>query len=246
MMCRHRLFAFTVAVLLLASCAQAPAFPRLSRKVRVVEYPSLDWAINGQRLRDTGCEGDLQKSCPELVALGCAEIQGPGFYLGGLEPPYAVVICINGSDEPPNGEYFRQQPGLDTRYRSYVIFQNGEYRLIRKQSEFKASFAPVESTAEALSYAMAMTSLAARHDIDPNANVAYLVDVIEETHAEETPDGYLVHLFDSDRKMGCADHSFYAVQVLVTRAGEVREVARQEIYRSYACFDYGVLTLDED
>jgi hypothetical protein len=107
-------------------------------------------------------------------------------------------------------------------------------------------FAPVESTDEALSYAMAMTSLSARYDLDPNANVDYLVDLIEETHVVETPDGYLVSLFDSDRKMGCDDHSFYAVQLLVTREGDVREVERQEIYRSYACFDFGALTLDEN
>ncbi len=118
--------------------------------------------------------------------------------------------------------------------------------MIIKQSEFKAIFAPVESTDEALSYAMAMTSLSARYDIDPNANVDYLVEMIEESHAEETPDGYLVHLFDSDRKMGCDTHSFYAVKVLVTRDGEVHEAGCQEIYRSYACFDFGVLTLDED
>jgi len=93
---------------------------------------------------------------------------------------------------------------------------------------------------------MAMTSLEARFDINPNANVDYLVDVIEETHAEETPDGYLVYLFDWSHKMGCDTHPFYAVKVLVTREGDVHEVERQEIYRSYSCFDYGALTLDEN
>lgn len=243
---RCHLLKFVVAVLILVSCSQTPASRPPFRKVRVVDYPSLDWAINAQRLRDVGCEGKLQESCPELIALGCDEIRGPRFYLGGLQPPYTVMECIHGSDEPPNKEYFRQQPGLDTRYRSYVIFQGGKFGFIGKKSEFKAIFAPVESTDEAISYATAMTSLSARHDIDPNANVEYLVDVIEETHAEATPDGYLVYLFDSDRKMGCADHSFYAVKVLVTRAGEVHEVERQEIYQSYSCFDYGALTLNED
>ena len=119
-------------------------------------------------------------------------------------------------------------------------------RLIIKKSEFKEIFAPVESTEEAISYAMAMTSLQARFDINPNADVDYLVDVIEETHAEETPDGYLVYLFDWSHKMGCDIHPFYAVKVLVTPEGEVREVERQEIYRSYACFDFEALTLDED
>jgi len=218
----------------------------IPRKVRVIEYPPLDWAINTQVFSDVGCLGKLQESCTELIALGCDEIRGPRFHLGGLQPPYAIMECIHESGEPPNREYFKQQSGLDTRYRSYVIYQDGKYRLIIKQSEFKGIFVPVESTDEAISYAMAMTSLSARYDIDPNANVEYLVDVIEETHAKETSDGYLVYLFDWDHKMGCDIHSFYAVKVLVMRDGEAHEVERQEIYRSYSCFDFGVLTLDEN
>jgi hypothetical protein len=155
-------------------------------KVNVIEYPPLDWATNMQLFAEIGCVGKLPESCTELIALGCDEIRGPRFHLGGLQPPYAVMECIHGSDEPPDREYFRQPPGLDTRYRSYVIFQDGKYRLIIDKSEFKDIFAPVESTDEALSYAMAMTSLEARFDIDPNANIDYLVDMIEETHAEET------------------------------------------------------------
>ncbi len=243
---KYGLLQSMVAVFIMASCAQSAATPLLHQKVSVIEYPPLDWAINGQRLADTGCVGELRESCPELIALGCDEIHGPRFYLGGLQPPYVVMECTHEGGEPPNREYFKQPPGLDSRYRSYVIFEGGTFSLIIKQSEFKAIFAPVESTDEALSYAMAMTSLSARYDIDPNANVDYLVEMIEESHAEETPDGYLVHLFDSDRKMGCDTHSFYAVKVLVTRDGEVHEAGCQEIYRSYACFDFGVLTLDED
>ena len=231
------LLRFIVPILILAGC---------SRPVTVIEYPALDWAMNGQRLKDTGCVGKLQESCPQLLALGCDEISTPSFFLGGLQPPYAVMECIHENDQPPDKEYFKQLSGLDTRYRSYVINQDGKYRLIIKQSEFKEIFAPVESTDEAISYAMAMTSLQARFDIDPDANIHYLVDVIEETHAEETPDGYLVYLFDWSHKMGCDVHPFYAVKVLVTLQGDVHEVERQEIYTSYACFDFETLALDDN
>ncbi|HLO16641.1 MAG TPA: hypothetical protein VK206_17540 [Anaerolineales bacterium] len=234
---RFYLLKFIVPVLILAGC---------SRSTTIVDYPPLDWTINGQRLREAGCTAKLQESCPELVALGCDEINGPGFYLGGLQPPYVVMECIHDHAEPPNLEYFKQLPGLDTRYRSYALYQDGTYRLLIKKSEFKKVFAPVESTDEAISYAMAMTSLGARFDLDPDANIDYLVDVIEETHAEATPDGYVVHLFDWSHKMGCDIHPFYAVKVLVTPEGDVHEVERQEIYKSYGCFDFEALTLDEN
>jgi hypothetical protein len=226
-----------IPVLLLAGCSQ---------QVAVIDYPPLDWAINGKRLTEMGCEGDLQESCPELVALGCDQLKSPRFFLGGLLPPYPVVECIHEGGEPPDQTYFRQVQGLDTRYRSYVVHQEGAFRLLIKQSEFKAIFAPVESSGEAISYAMAMTSLEARFDLDPNANVDYLVDRIEETHAEETAEGYLVYLFDGSHRMGCEIHPFYVVTVVVTPEGDVHEVARQKIYESYACFDFGVLSLDED
>ncbi len=217
-----------------------------AHSITVIEHPPLDWSINAQRLRETGCLPPLQESCPQLAALGCDAIQTPGFYLGGLQPPVAVMECIHANGEPPSRDYFKQPPGLDPGYRSYAVIQDGMYRLIIKQSEFKSLFAPVESTDEALSYAMAMTSLEARFDIDPDANVEYRVDEIEETHAEETPNGYLVRLFDWSHRMGCDTHPFYAVDVLVTREGDVREVAREEIYTSYACFDFESLSLDKD
>jgi hypothetical protein len=234
------LFVLSFSTALLNACL--PSF----QKVGVIEYPPFDRTIHTQGFEETGCAGKLHESCAELVALGCDEIVAPRFHLGGLQPAYAIMECIHENGEPPHREYFKQQSGLDARYRSYVIFQDGEYGLIIKKSEFKEIFAPVESTDEAISYAMAMTSLQARFDIDPNANVDYLVDEIQETHAEETPDGYLVYLFDWDHRMGCDTHSFHAVKILVRRDGDVHEVERQEIYTSYSCFDYGTLTLDED
>lgn len=239
-MVRHPFLLVAVAFCMLAGCTQPP------RKVRVIEYPTLDWTIDPRGFKDAGCVGQLPESCAALIALGCDEIRSPRFYSGGLQPPYAVMECIHAGDTPPDAAYFRQQAGLDTRYRSLVVFRDGEYRLMIKKSEFRQLFAPVESSDEAISFAMAMTSLSARFDLDPDDPVEFLVEAIEETHVEETPDGYLVYLFDSDRKMGCDIHSFQAVKVLVTREGQVQETDRQDIYRSYACFDFGRLSLEED
>ncbi len=245
-MCKYRLLKIIFPVLISLSCSWIPSYLLAYRKVVVIEYPPLDWSINGQRLKDLGCEGKLQESCPELVTLGCDKIASPRFYVGGLQPPYVVVECIHENGDPPDKDYFRKPQGLDARYRSFAIFQDGNYKLVIKRSEFKEIFAPIESVDEALSYAMAMTSLSARYDIDPNENVVYLVRQIEETHVEETVDGFYVYLFDeSDERMGCDMRSSFAVKVLVTRDGEVQEVNRQEIYKSYSCFDFGKLTLDE-
>lgn len=221
--------------LLLASC---------TRTVTITEYPSLDWSANVQQLRDSGCQGQVPASCTELIALGCAEAQGPGFYTGGLQPPYPIIECIHADGEAPDPAFFRQVNGLDTRYRTFVIYQEGTYRYLIQKSAFQALFAPVESPEEALSFAMALTGFGARFDLDPDAEVEYLVDAIAETHVETTPEGYLVTLFDHAQQMGCDTVPFYTVQVLVTPEGQVQEVAREEIYRSYACFDFEALRLE--
>lgn len=234
-MCRQYLYILIVSMLLLASCSQ---------KTTIIEYPPLDWTINAQIFEETGCKGNLKESCPDLAALGCDEVVPPDFFLGGLQPPYAVMECIHDKGEPPNGKFFRQIPGMDEKYRTFVIHQDGNFRLFIYKEDFREIFAPIEQTGEAISFAMAMTSLDARFDLDSGDKVDYLVDRIEETHAEETPDGYLVYLFDWSHKMGCDIHPFYAVKVLVSKEGYVREVERKEIYRSYACFDFGELTLE--
>jgi hypothetical protein len=204
--------------------------------VKVIEYPPLDWSIYARRREETGCTDKLQESCPELYALGCDSITSPPFYVGGFQPPYPIMACLHEGKENPNPEYFREPVGLDRRYRAIAIFQDGAFKLIKKE-DFKDIFSPIESADEAISYAMAVTSLGARFDIDPNANVKYLVDEIAETHAEETSDGYLVYLFTSDGEMGCSIHSFYDVKVLVTKDGDILEKERREIYKSEACFD---------
>ncbi len=228
------------------SCAGLPRFALPLQKVKIIEYPPLDWSINGQRLKDLGCAGNLSQSCPELFALGCTEITTPSFYLGGLQPPYPIVECIHANGTPADPTYFRQTAGLDSRYRSFVVLQEGEARLLIKKQQFQQLFAPVESAEEAISYAMAMTSLSARNDLDPNADLDYLVEMIQETHVEQVSDGYIVYLFDTDRQMGCGKHSFYAVTVHVKPEGEVQEITRHEIYRSYACFDFEALSLDSE
>lgn len=217
-----------------------------SPKVKVIDHPPVDWAISGKRLAESGCSGVLKEDCAELIALGCDEIAAPHFYSGGLNPPYPIGECIHQGDEPPDPAYFRRPPGLDSRFRSFVVFLKDEYRLIIKQSEFREIFVPVESAEEALSYAMGMTSFWAEYSIDPNANVKYLVDVIEETYVEETPAGYVVHLFDSDRRMGCVTDTIYAVDVLVTPEGEIEVINREAVFTRDACYDFGVLVLDQD
>lgn len=244
---KHLFLHFTFLACFMVGCAKLPTTTTATRKPTVTEYPPLNWSLNSQRLTQTGCQGKLTESCAELMALGCEEVNSPNFYAGGLDPPYAVMECLHTEEgESPDPTFFRQVNGLDRRFRTFAVLVDGKYRLMIKRSEFKALFSPVESTDEAISYAMAMTSLQARFDLKSDAEVEYLVDAIAETHAEETAEGYMVTLFDWSHQMGCDTHPFYDVLVLVTNTGEVREVLRREIYRGDACFDFDSIHLEGD
>ena len=62
---------------------------------------------------------------------------------------------------------------------------------------------------------------------------------IETTYVEEVEEGFKVHLFNY-RLCGCGTHPHYAVDYLVTKTGEVKEIFKQEIYEDplfTACVD---------
>ncbi len=102
-------------------------------------------------------------------------------------------------------------------------------------------FAPIESSDEALSYALVTTDLVARYETedDPIFRYAdYFVDRVEDTHVEETIDGFVVHLFTMPTPLcGCGVHTVYAVDILVTKDGRVEQLNATEAYASEACID---------
>jgi hypothetical protein len=54
---------------------------------------------------------------------------------------------------------------------------------------------------------------------------------IEPTYAEESEEGFKVHLFDSEI-CGCGSHPYYAIEYLVTKDGNVTELSREKVYDS--------------
>ncbi|HPT20151.1 MAG TPA: hypothetical protein PLJ25_08800, partial [Methanothrix sp.] len=123
-------------------------------------------------------------------------------------------------------------------FRKYVVKQGEDFKLIESAEDFKSEFAPVETKEEALAFAVALTSSLSRYDTSAPEGYFSVSSAITPTYANETEKGYLVHLFDSEL-CGCGTHPYYAVDYLVSKDGNVTEIARQEIYNStrMICFD---------
>lgn len=208
---------------------------------KVVNHPRPHLTVNTDWLETAGCtQGDYGWACtPDspVGILGCKYIAVFDL-LGGLSPSHPFAICFNDSGEGYDLTKFRKEGCMMPVFRSHVLFKDDAYQLVSGAAELQTVFAPVESTDEALSYALAATNLHAMYGQEIDSYYQYLVDELQDTHVDETTDGYLVHLYRPQRPLcGCGMHTVDAVDVLVTREGQVREAKSQPVYEFNACID---------
>jgi hypothetical protein len=185
-----------------------------------------------------------------LANFGCDEIQAPPSLIGGLEPSYPIAICAmkyipgEGTEELEavieSGQYFYYTGGLFGSYVRYIVYQNGEYVLLKTEEDLQKLFAPIESPEEALSYVLGVKNLSAYYGLRHDPAYEYEVDTIEDTYVTPDSDGYLVHLFH-DQVFGCGPHWISEVDVHVSVQGEIEERTSRQIFRDptldEVCFD---------
>ncbi|CAG0927891.1 hypothetical protein TFLX_00677 [Thermoflexales bacterium] len=121
------------------------------------------------------------------------------------------------------------------------MFKDNAFHLLSTSDNLRATFAPIESTEEALSYALVATDLMALYDLPSKLKgrpYAYLVNELEETHVEYAPEGYVVHLYaHPEPGCGCGFHVTAAVDVIVTEAGAVKELEPKPQFQLGLCAD---------
>lgn len=193
---------------------------------------------------------DVFSEATLLARFGCNEIQAPPSLIGGLEPSYPIAICTlqhipgEGTEELEavieSGQFLYYTGGLFGTYIRYVIYQNGEFVLIKTEEDLRKLFAPIESPEEALSYVLAAKNLSAYFGIQYDPAYEYEADTIEDTHVLRDTDGYLVHLFH-DQAFGCGPHWISEVDIHVSAAGSMEERSSRQLFRNPdlddVCFD---------
>lgn len=175
-----------------------------------------------------------------LAALGCDELQAPSSLIGGLQPSYPVAACLvrPGPDplradiqaEIEKGQYFYYTGGLFGGYIRYVIVQDGAFRLLKSEEEFRDLYAPIETPEEALSYVLAVENLSADYGLEYTPGYKYEVDTIEDTYVTAEGEGYRLHLY-SYALSGCGPHWTTALEMQVTPDGLIREISRKPVFR---------------
>ena len=185
-----------------------------------------------------------------LPNFGCHDIQAPSSFIGALDPAYPIAICAiqlmpgetneELAAEIESGQFFYYSGGLFGSYVRYIIYQNGEYVLLKAEEDFRKVFAPIESPDEALSYVLAVKNLSAYYGLQYDPAYEYEVDTIEDTYVTPDADGYLIHLF-YDQVFGCGPHWTSEVDIHVSVEGNIEERSGRQIFRDpntdEVCFD---------
>lgn len=206
------------------------SLPACQRKPEFINHPPPDLTVS----MDVFSDDTL------LANFGCNEIQAPPSLVGGLNPSYPIAICAiqyipgEGTEELAaeieSGQFFYYTGGLFGIYIRYIVYQNGEFVLLKTEEDFRKLFAPIESADEALSYVLAIKNLSANYGLQYVPGYKYEVDTIEDTYVTPDADGYLVHLF-YDQTFGCGPHWISDVDVYVSVGGNIEERDSRAIFR---------------
>ncbi len=188
-----------------------------------------DLHVDREPLLKLGCKvnGDALicgvRSTAKGEGITCGEYSQANDLLGGLSPKAAITGCdILGRGVEGKGIY-RSGCRLSTWHR-YVVADVHGLVLIDTKEAFVRRFAPVETPAEALAFAVAMTDSKALFKIELPKDAEVFLKTIEPTSVEPVAEGFKVRLYGY-QFCGCGPHNHLAIDYLVTRAGEVRELS---------------------
>jgi hypothetical protein len=229
---KNRVWLIMIFLLGAACLCRTPSF--LTPKPKVINHPAPALKVDTSPFQNIGCGviPDYQpcEATSLLGELGCKSLRDAGPLLGGLSPAYPLAYCVSRYQSGEND----QDPSLFHRaclagqnYR-LALYKDGQFQLVNDLAELQAAFAPIETTDEALSYALAATGLDPQFGYQVNSTFRYLTQQIEDTNVTSTGNDYLVHLFDS-QVCGCGPHPFFSVDVTVTRDGKIEVGKRQPV-----------------
>ena len=171
----------------------------------------------------SGSSGEFSCSTDSPIGkLGCSRLwTSPA--LSGVTPAEPLFSCLvvdlSRSLEP--SDYVLASGGMLPAYTRYLAITDHGPILLKSAAAFRERYAPVDSPAEALTFATALTGYTAFGPSAPPKNLRYFLRVLEDTEVVTTAEGYLVRNLLRERVFGCGPHTTSLVDVAVSRDGSV-------------------------
>ncbi|MEP7125065.1 MAG: hypothetical protein ABJE95_29315 [Byssovorax sp.] len=204
------------------------AIPRPEMPATGPVVTTFDAKVDREPLLKLGCKvnGDAlvcgTAGTPKGDGLTCGEYSQPNDLLGALTPKAPITSCDTlGKGLEVKGIY-RSGCRLSTWHR-YVVADGKKLVLLDTKDAFVKRFAPVETAAEALAFAVALTDSKALFKIELPKDAQVFLKSVDPTSVTPVADGFKVRLYGY-QFCGCGPHNHLAVDYLVTRAGEIREL----------------------
>jgi hypothetical protein len=176
---------------------------------------------------------------PELPAVDVTQLAGACGLdellvrdLGGLG--LVIAECgapASGSPCPergPQGDLGAVGCACPSPRRFVVASEGGAMASITTRAELRRLVVPIESEAEALSYAVAVTGFFVVRE-GPSRPVDLATERLDTTFVRREGDGYRVHVFTA-KTCGCERDFLASTDYLVTRDGEVRALESELVY----------------
>lgn len=195
----------------------------------------------GEQIAMTPCQPDIQLLTP-AATVQIPESEHPALqekfalfavnpaprYLGSLSPQVAVANGLKAQCAQGEGVFFNG--GLLGSCTLYPIQTEQGDALIDSQASLQARFAPIDTAEEAASYAIAATGkqfLTEFKALSPDFR--FYQKRIQRSGVEINDNDFRVLLYDY-RQFGCGPHPYDAVVYQLSRAGDIQEFSRTQVW----------------
>lgn len=227
-------FANIILILIIVVLASAGVYFVLNRQTTplasIQTFKKLDFSqfdklcVYNEQYRGYQCQQPLSK-------FSCGIFLKPSEHFAWLEPLLPIMICNKGGEAgkvSQEGVYRIEEEtfgGPRVSATDYVVFLNGEFKLISSTDEFKSIFAPVQTREEALAFVEALNKGNLVFDTQQLMHLEggkYKVSksTINKTSASETTGGFIVNIYTD---FGQCIRRIYKKNLLVKTSGDIEE-----------------------
>lgn len=225
---RIRIFFITILILLIASACSLPWVSQPS-EIIVSSTPPVVESQDLSPFQNIGCVWQTdnyavcnQDSIPKKM--GCDTLITAPEYLNYLNTESQFVSCTYAPqlqtppDETEAKGLYDSGCSIKVKQR-LLVYQDGDYLLIRDLEDLKYNFAPITTSEQALGYAIAASGSSTRFDLENLDGYRILADQLQETNVQIVSDGFEVILYHY-QACGCGPHTTYMQKIKVSNSGD--------------------------
>jgi hypothetical protein len=226
---RSWFYLIILGTVIITTACNIPQFGK-ETEISVTSIPPIVETVDISPFQNIGCvwQSDTYAVCPEgsiPKKMGCDTLSLAPDYLNLLDENSQFVNCSYAPqlqtppDESDAKGLYDSGCSIKAKQR-LLVYQDGDYLLIRDLEDLKYNFAPISTAEQALGYAIAASGSEARYDLENLKGYRILTDNLQETTVQPVDDGFEVILFRY-LACGCGPHTTFMQKIKVTYTGEI-------------------------